>query len=212
MAIYGARYSRWAPFADGFEDADSTKLPSYGDVAEIGQLNKVSESLNFNEGSLPGDDQIVLYEKAFKDGTVDMESVFIPVSTAATMLGASCDTVNGLAHGDDDKPPYGGYGFITHHLSKTKKYFQTVFYPKVKAAPTAVTFDTRGDNINFATDKMSFHLESPACRKYRIVKDFDTEAAAMAYLDGCFKGTSEIPGLPAPAEPAQQGGNDNTGT
>lgn len=199
MAIYGARYSRWAPFADDFEDTDSTKLPSYGKAVEIGQLNKVSESLNFNEGSLPGDDQIVLYEKAFKDGTVEMESVFIPVSTAATMLGAQADEANGLAHGDDDKPPYGGYGFLTHHISKAKKYFQAVFYPKVKAAPTAVTFDTRGDNINFATDKMSFHLESPACRKYRIIKDFDTEAAAKDFIDACFSGTATIPGLSAKA-------------
>ena len=210
MATYGARYSRWAPWAEGFEDTDRTKLPRYGETAEIGQLNKVNDSLNFNEGSMPGDDQIVLYEKNFKDGTVDVESVFIPISTAAAMLGAAHDE-NGLADGDDDKAPYGGYGFITNHVSKAKRYFQAIFYPKVKAAPTSGSFDTRGDNINFVTDKMSFHLESPACRKYRVKKDFDAEEAAMAYLDGCFKGTSAIPGLPAPAEPAQQGGNDNTG-
>lgn len=204
MATYGARNPRWAPWADGFEDTDRKKLPRYGEAVTIGELNKVNESLNFNEGSMPGDDQIVLYEKLFKDGTVDMENVFIPIPTAAAMLGASCDEANGLAHGDDDKPPYGGFGFITHHVSKLKKYFQVLFFPKVKAAPTASTYDTRGDNINFATDKMPFHLESPACRKYRVIKDFDTEADAIAYLDACFAGTAKIPGLPDPAvaEPA----------
>ena len=222
MATYGARYSRWAPWAEGFEDTDRTKLPRYGETAEIGQLNKVNDSLNFNEGSMPGDDQIVLYEKNFKDGTVDVESVFIPISTAAVaeLVRESYHRAEAarevrherLADGDDDKAPYGGYGFITNHVSKAKRYFQAIFYPKVKAAPTSGSFDTRGDNINFVTDKMSFHLESPACRKYRVKKDFDAEEAAMAYLDGCFKGTSAIPGLPAPAEPAQQGGNDNTGT
>lgn len=203
MAKYGARNSRWAPWAEGFEDTDPTKLPSYGEVVDVGQLNKVNESLNFNEGSLPGDDQIVLYEKEFKDGNVDMESVYIPVKTAADMLGASCDDANGMSHGDDDKPPYGGYGFITHHISKTSKYFQVVFYPKVKASPTAATFDTRGDNINFVTDKMPFHLESPACRKYKVVKDFATEAEAKAFLAACFAGTAKVPGLPDPAEAAE---------
>lgn len=197
MAKYGARYSRWAPWAEDFEDSDATKLPSYGKAVDIGQLNKVTESLNFNEGSLPGDDQIVLYEKAFKDGTLDVESVYMAVADAAVMLGASHDEANGLAHGDDDVPPYGAYGCITHHLSKTKQYFQAAFYPKVKANPTAETYETRGDNINFATDKMNFHVESPACRKYKIVKDFETEAEAKAYIDSLFDGTGEVPGLPA---------------
>lgn len=197
MAKYGARYSRWAPWASDFEDTDSKKLPRYGEVVNVGQLNKASENLNFNEGSLPGDDQIVLYEKLFKDGTVDVESVYLAVKDAAAMLGASCDAENGLAHGDDDKPPYGGYGAITHHVSKTKSYFQVIFYPKVKATISGETLETRGDSINFNADKLSFHLESPACRKYKIVKDFETEAAAQAYIDSLFAGTATVPGLVA---------------
>ena len=200
MAKYGARYSRWAPWADNYEDIDHTKLPSYGDAVDIGQLNKATESLNFREGSLPGDDQIALYEKNYKDGTLDVENVFTSVPDAAAILGASHDDANGLAHGDDDDPPYGGYGCITHHIKKGKQYFQAIFYPKVKASPTAETYETRGDNINFATDKLSFHVESPACRKYKVVKDFDTEAEAKAYIDGLFKGTAAVPGLAAAAQ------------
>lgn len=196
MAKYGARYSRWAPWAADFDDTDATKIPKYGTVVNIGQLNKASENLNFNEGSLPGDDQIVLYEKAFKDGTVDVESVYLAIKDAAAILGASCDEENGLAHGDDDKAPYGGYGAITHHVSKTKSYFQAVFYPKVKASVTGETYETRGDNINFTADKLSLHVESPACRKYKIVKDFDSEDAAKSYIDGLFAGTAKVPGLP----------------
>lgn len=196
MAKYGARNSFWAPWAEGFEDTDSTKLPTYGDPVSFGQLNKVSDNPNFNEGSLPGDDQIALYEKKFKDGTVDAESVFLPVKDAAAMLGAACDEANGLSHGDDDNPPYGGYGFVTHHVSKKGSFWQVIFYPKLKAAPTAETYDTRGDNINFVTDKMSFHWESPTCRKYKIIKDFASEAEANAYVQGLFAGTATAPGLP----------------
>lgn len=195
MAKFGARYSRWAPWTEGFGDTDDKKLPTYGEVVEIGQLNKANESLNFSEGSMHGDDQIALYEKNFKDGTLDVESVFIPVPSAAAMFGAASDAQNGLSLGSDDKAPYGGYGCITHHASKGKTYFQAEFYPKVKASPTAESYETRGDNINFAADKLSFHIESPVCRKYKIVKDFDTEAAAKAFIDGLFSGTVTAPGL-----------------
>lgn len=205
MAKYGARESFWAPWADGAADTDATKLPAYGEKKTFGQLNKVTDTPNFSEGSLPGDDQIALYEKKFKDGTVDAESVFLPMADAAKMLGAGYDESNGMAHGDDDVPPYIGYGFLTHHVGKNGKYYQVVFYPKLKASPSAETYETRGDALNFATDKMSFHWESPACRKYKIVKDFDTLEAAQAYRDGLFAGTAAVPGLPAPAQadPAQ---------
>lgn len=202
MAKYGARKSFWAPWAKNSQDTDPTKLPTYDEAKSFGELNKVTDTLNFNEGSMPGDDQIVLYQKKFKDGTVDAESVFLPVQDAAQMLGASYDENMGMAHGDDDEPPYIGFGFLTHHVGKDKNYWQVVFYPKLKASPTSGTYDTRGESINFATDKMSFHMESPICRKYQILKDFDTEAEAAAYLAGLFTGASTVPGLAAPADPA----------
>lgn len=197
MAKYGARGGYWAPFADKFEDADATKLPSYGAAKTIGQLNKVNDSINFIEGSLSGDDQIVLAEKHFKDGTVNIESVFLPVADAAAMFGAATDTESGLSHGEDDNPPYIGYGFLTHHVGKTGKHFQVVFYPKLRAFPASEDFETRGDNLTFATDKLQLIMYSPACRKFKIVKDFDTESAAANYLAGLFAGTSVAPGLQA---------------
>ena len=199
MARYGARNSKFALFDPETPDTDGSKLPKYQSAKAFGELNKVTDSPNFNEGSLHGDDSLALYDKAFKDGTVDAESVFLPVADAASILGAAHDEANGLAHGDDDAAPYIGYGFLTIHLGKGRRYYQVVFYPKLKATAVAETYETRGDNITFATDKMSFHWESPACRKYKVIKDFDNEAAATKYLDDLFAGTAAVAGLPAPA-------------
>lgn len=199
MAIYGARNSMWAPWAKTFQDTDATKLPTYDTAKTFGQLNKVVDNPNYIDGFLPGDDQIVLYKKKFKDGTVTPESVFIPIEDAATMYGASYDDKMGMSRGDDDEPPYIGYGFTTNHVSKTAQYTQVVFYPKLRATPTGKDIETRGNNINFATDKMEFHWESPACRKHIVQKDFSTEDEAIAYLKGLFDGTSAVPGLPKPA-------------
>lgn len=198
MAKFGARYSFWAPWQDSGEDADATKLPVYDPtIVQLGELNKVTEALTFAEGSLPGDDTIVLYERQFKDGKLDVESVFISNETAGKLFGTSVDESKGLAFGDEDKPPYGGYGCITHHLGKSEHYFQAIFYPKVKALPpTEDSITTRGDNLNFATDKLPLHVELPACRKYKIVKDFPTEAEAQKYIKDLFAGKAKVAGLP----------------
>lgn len=200
MARYGARNAKWAPFAAEKPDADASRLPTYGEAKTFGELNKVTDTLNFNEGSAFGDDAVALYEKKFKDGTMDAESVYIPTVDAATMLGAKHDEANGLSFSADDDAPYIGFGFVTQHLSKAKRYWQVVFYPKIKAAPSSETYETRGDSINFATDKLSFHIELPMCRLYKIIKDFDTEDAAIAYRDGLFAGTSAAPGLAGNAQ------------
>ena len=195
MARYGARNAKWAPFAEEAAYTVTTARPKYQAAKTFGQLNKVSDNLNFNEGSVHGDDAIVLYEKQFKDGTVDAESVYLPIADAATMLGAKSDDANGVSFSADDTPPYIGYGFVTHHLSKEKHYYQAVFYPKLKAAPSSESYETRGDNITFATDKLSFHIETPLCRVYKIVKDFDTEDLANAFIDGLFDASATPPGL-----------------
>lgn len=195
MARYGAKNAKWAPFAAESADANAKALPKYGTAKTFGQLNKVSDTINHNEGSAYGDDAMILYEKQFKDGTVDAESVFLPIADAGAMLGAKVDADNGISFSADDQPPYIGYGFTTHHVSKDKHYYQAVFYPKLKATPTSESYETRGDNINFATDKMSFHIELPLCRIYKISKDFESEAEATAFIDALFTSGSGAPGL-----------------
>lgn len=195
MAKYGAKGAFFAPFASEKPDEVATALPKYATAFSVGELNKVTDAINFNESSLAGDDRISLYEKSFKDGTVGVESVYVSTANAATILGCAHDEENGLSHGTSDKPPYGGFGFYTRHVKSDGSYFQAVFYPMIKAAPTAETYDTKGDTLTFVTDKLSFALKEPKCGKYKIIKDFDTEEDAIDYIAGLFAGTETAPGL-----------------
>ena len=38
MAKYGAKYLRWAPFAETEPDADAAAFPKYGDPISLGSL------------------------------------------------------------------------------------------------------------------------------------------------------------------------------
>lgn len=44
MAKYGAKYLRWAPFAETEPDADAAAFPKYGDPISLGSLVKVTDS------------------------------------------------------------------------------------------------------------------------------------------------------------------------
>lgn len=195
MAIYGAKNQKWAKWADESPDADAKKLPKYDAAKTLGELNKVTDQYNFVDGSLAGDDVTVLYEKKFKDGSVKVSSVYISVKDNAEIHGSKSDAKDGMASSASDDPPYVGYGFTTMHKSRSNTYFQVVFFPKLKASPDGRTYDTRGENISFTTDDLSFHMEVPLCGVYRVIKDFATEAEAIAYLDTLFGGTAAVPGL-----------------
>lgn len=202
MAKYGARNSMWAPWATVDADSDPEKLPAYGEAENIGSLNKVVDTFEFVEGDMAGDDSIALYESDFSKGTLAIDSVYMSIEKAAEIHGNAIDTEKtGLSMGSDDNPPYGGYGCTVTHIGQGKKYHQVIFYPKVKAAkPTGETYETRGKNITFAADKMNAVIENPSCRKYKIIKDFETEEEAKTYLKGLFSGTSAVPGLSASAD------------
>ena len=49
MAKYGAKYLRFAPFADTTPEPDAA-LPNYGAPIDVGGLVKVTDAPAFNEG------------------------------------------------------------------------------------------------------------------------------------------------------------------
>ncbi len=203
MATFGARYSRWAPFAPTQADENKNAIPKYGAVKTLGELNKLVDEITTIEGGLDGDDRKPIQAYAFSKGKVSVDSVFVALKTAAEVLGADVDEANGLAFSGEDQAPYGGYGCITHHQSPNKVYWQALFYPMVKAmVPAGETYTSRGDTLTFATDKLVFGVAEPLCGKYKIVKDFDTEKEANDYIDSLFSGTGKVPGLTGAAAAA----------
>ena len=184
---YGAKMLQWAPITEEAADA----LPSYGTPVNLGALNKVTDSPVFNEAKGHGDNALTVHVNEFKECGIDAEVNELSNENAAAVFGAALDAEGegDLAFGVEDNAPYGGLAFFINKMLKgNKKVYQGIFYPKVKAAMQGEEYSTKGDSIVLANDKIHFLAAAPNAGKWKYKsKDFDTEAEAIAWVNGKVK-------------------------
>ena len=184
---YGAKMIRWAPFAATDPEAASAP-PKLGTPANLGALNKVTETINFNRVSAYGDNVKKVEIVEFKDGSLAVETLYLSNANAAAVTGAELGTTDGdkdLKFGSNDTAPYGSLAFYTNHMRDDgTKYYQGIFYPKVKANMEGEEYNAKGENITLANANITFEVFEALFGKYKIKsEEFDTEAKAAAWVD-----------------------------
>ena len=124
----------------------------------------------------------------FQKLEIDGGSTDIPVATSAAFTGATMGEDNVLSFNTENEAPYGGAAFIAQRGRKMadgtyKRYFRAVLYPMLKGRRNNGAATTKGSSISFAND--SAHFTGKACAKgdYIVQQDFDTMAAAEAWLE-----------------------------
>lgn len=189
MAKYGAKYVKWAPFADSNPDENSTAYPKYGKAISLGKLMSVAENPTFISGKIYGDNGLDESVDEFSELNVDVGVTELANDVAAPVLGASLGTGQNtdLEHGADDDAPYGGMAFYVNKLVKRKKQYQGIYYPKLKASMQGETFETKGNNLNLTGGALKFTGSASANGKWKVKsRNFDTEAEAIAWVDAKF--------------------------
>ena len=204
MATFGGKYAIWAPIIS--DDSDKA-LPVYGQPLTLGSQNKTEETVATGSASMHGDDKEKIRLEEFTSGTLDVQVVALLPSTEATIYGPATDEndTSGMSYGGDDRLPYGCYGTTNRRISEDGDVtFRVLFWPRVKAAVQGETVQTKESTLSPAYEKVKFNFSQCLAGVYKITKEFDTEAAAKAFLDGLVAGTVAAPGL-VPAKPS--GGN-----
>lgn len=190
---YGAKMIQWAPFAAQDAEPDG-ELPKYGKPANLGALNRVTESLSFNEVSAYGDDVRKVNIKEFKEGSLAIETLYLSNANASAISGAELETDESkeLKFGSNDLAPYGGLAFFTTHMRDDgTKYYQGIYYPKVKANVEGEEYNTKGDSITLANPKIAFAVFEAKNGKYKIKSDeFADEASAKNWVNEKIKAAS----------------------
>lgn len=183
MSQYGAFYGKWAPITTETADAP----PTYGESVTLGALTKVTDAPNRISINAEGDDQIQDTLDEFTGGTVDiLFSAGITNEAKAKIWGADIGDNGDLAMGADDEAPYGGYAFARRMIKGTHKYFQGIFYPKLKAVPQGEESNTKlKSGTTLTGDNVHMLWEAPLYGKYKYVSgELETEAEAKAWVDG----------------------------
>ena len=190
---YGAKYIRWAPFA-AESPQKMGKLPSYGPAITLGALNKATDTPAFNEAKGYGDNVLKVYVNKFKETVIAIETTEVPRDSMSAVSGTTLEseTKKNMRFRSTDKTPYGGLGFfVSKILDDGRDVCMGIFYPKVKAMLQGATYNTDGENITLSTSKLQFTGSACDSGDWKIESDFfETEAAAQAWVDGMFDGTS----------------------
>ena len=206
MAKYGAKYLRWAPFADENADEDEKSLPKYGASMSLGALMEVTDAPEFSEATIDGDDKIDESVSEFSKCPIDLKTTELPMDAASELYGANLSEDGELANGGDDVAPLGGLAFLISKRIKGQPKHQGVFYPKTQAVPQGETFTTKGSSITLNGDLVKLTALLPANRKWRIKsKLFSTESEAKAWVDG------KLPPNGSAAAAAEPAGTETTG-
>lgn len=184
MASYGAKYIKWAPFADT-DPESGNGYPKYGKALVLSKLVKVTDNPTYAEGKLYADDELAEHASDFVENNIDIEVTEISNEMAKAIFGAAIDEESeDLEFGSNDAAPYGGLAFTTSKMINGKKRYQGIYYPKNKSAMQGEEYNTKGESITFGTGKMKLKGTIAKNNKWKVKsKLLETEAEAKAWVD-----------------------------
>ena len=193
MAVYGAKYLRWAQKTAA--GVAGTSFPTYGEAVDLGPLVSVADTITYASARNYGDNMLQESVDEFQEIGVTASMTEMPIASAAKVFGAALSDTGSIGYGMEDAAPEGGLGFYTTKLSKDaatgvlKKFFQGVFYPSLKANRQGATYNTKGQNITFANGQANFVGNAEENGFFQCFSaNLDTEAAAKAWVDKMLAG------------------------
>lgn len=193
MAKIGMRKPVFCPFAASTPDIPASGTPTYdSDLVSLGKA--VSGTLNENRTSsdLYADDGLAEHVEDFTGGTMELTVDDLDIETRAKVLGASTTTVDTsdkeTSYGADDAPPYGGLAFIEVKRKGATTSYIGHFFPAVKGSPASQSWNTKGENITFNTETITFSVLplNGEGRSWHATRKFDTEAKAETWYKSKF--------------------------
>lgn len=178
MANYGASN----PYFALIDTEPETGLPTYKTGVKIAMLISSGDSPTYTKASLYADDGKAEEVEEFVEATVDVSLDDVSIENKALMFGTEMSEDGELTFKGDDTAPYGGYGFYVRKMKNNVKKFLGILYPKVKASLGSVTYNTKGESITFAPTSVTFSASETASYAWKVEKEFDTEAEALAWV------------------------------
>ena len=161
--------------------------PTYASVIDLGAAVKGYLTLNVASASIPGDDVDQVDLELFAGGQLDSETTLNDLEVNATLYGHTFTAEGGEESKADDMAIDGGYAFIEPIFTKAQGvFYRATFLYKVTplASSEKQEADTRKrGEFNPKMNVVSYRIKEDNTRAWRKRKDFDTEAAADAFIE-----------------------------
>ena len=162
------------------EASDGT--PTYAGAQKPAKAISCNVSVSNNSATLYADDVLAESDTSFQSGTVTIGLDDDNLEMQAIMLGhAYSDGV--IVRNANDIAPYVGLGRVVVKMINNVRKYKVEFLYKVKFGEPSQDDNTKGESLEFATGEMEGTIAALANGKWSIAKIFDTQAAALTYLE-----------------------------
>lgn len=190
MAYIGMRNPVAAPITAHTDGSAIT----YGTGMVLGPA--VAANLTFDVADNPdyGDDVIIDNDKGINGYSATLETNNITKEGRAMVLGweaVSSGSPAAVTHYDvtDAAPPLVGWGFIRVKMFKGTRSYEAFWFHKSQFSPNGINASTKERQITWNHPQLSVqgigcYLDNSGKAKYFQWMEFDTEAAAQAWLYG----------------------------
>ena len=172
MAYFGLR----KPFIAKWNPGNT-----YTNGMVVGEAVSEEVNPNYAEGALYGDDKQVESEKEFSNADVTLGTTDLPISAASLLFGHEVSGTE-IIYRSSDVAPYVGVGtVIPEKINGVRKYVALIIV-KTQFAENAESYTTKGESITFSTPTISGKAITGDDDKWKVRKEFATEAEAETYV------------------------------
>ena len=149
----------------------------------LGKLVAANLTVTLASGELYADDALDEQLSEFASGSLALETNDMTDENAAVIYG--CSVVESVvSYNVGDTAPAGCLGYYKSLMRNKTKYYKGIFYPCVRAALGNDNAQTKGSSITFSTTQTTFTVMADDNGVWRKTQTFDTEAAAIAWIEG----------------------------
>ncbi len=163
--------------------SDTTGSPVYTNGAVIAKAMSAKIAINKNNEILYADDDIDEIDQSFISGTETLGLNEFPHEVQAVLLGHT--VTNGeMTANMNDVSPYVGHGFYGRIKRNNLNKWRAIWFKKVQFAEPNDETETQGEKIAFQTPSIEGTIMKDINGDWKSEEIFDTEADAIAWLDG----------------------------
>ena len=164
--------------------------PVYGSSVNLGAAVKGYLTVTTNTATIPGDDITQVEDEIFASAQLDTETTMSDLQINAQLFGHAYSENDGEDSKSTDRSISGGLSFIEPILRKDKSLIYRATCLR-KATPIASSekqeADTRkSGELNPKMNAVSFKVNEDNLHSWRVRNDFETEAAAEAFIKKTF--------------------------
>ena len=189
MAKIGLRHFRYGILT---EAADGTA--TYNGAHTPGKAVSFSASITNNDAKLFADDVLAESDTRFQSGTATMGIDDEDLETMATLLGHTI-TNGEMISNSNDTAPYVGVGRIVVKMIGGATKYLVKFFRKVKFSEPSEDDTTKGESLELGTSEIEGQISTLKNGDWKASKTFDTENAAIEYLEGLLSAPVSAPKL-----------------